>query len=328
MARQNIAIGATGNDGTGDTLRVAGGKINDNFSEIYIALGGDSDSLSTGITLTNTGIVFEGSVVDAYETTLEGGNPSAADLTLTLPDSGDNIVSDTAEQTLTNKTLTTPVLSNGTKINDTSANSHYVIQTSNLTADRTITFPLLTGNDEITFNDHTQTLQNKTLISPVLNTAKIGTSLNDSAGAELIAITSTASAVNHVKVSNSATGNSPLIEAAGTDTNINLNLGGKGTGAVGIQTAIQYNSENIVADGAMSLTSPLTVFNSSSPLAITLPDGTQVGEAKYFLNKGSATATITPTNLAGGSTVAVATNEAGFIMWSGSNWHLASKTTA
>lgn len=35
MARQEIAIGTIADDGTGDTLRVGGGKINDNFVELY-----------------------------------------------------------------------------------------------------------------------------------------------------------------------------------------------------------------------------------------------------------------------------------------------------
>jgi hypothetical protein len=34
MAIQNINIGSSSNDGTGDTLRVAGAKINGNFSQI------------------------------------------------------------------------------------------------------------------------------------------------------------------------------------------------------------------------------------------------------------------------------------------------------
>jgi hypothetical protein len=38
MARQNIGIGAAPNDGTGDTLRVGGDKINDNFIECYNGL--------------------------------------------------------------------------------------------------------------------------------------------------------------------------------------------------------------------------------------------------------------------------------------------------
>ena len=35
MTRQNISIGSAANDGTGDTLRSAGTKINNNFREIY-----------------------------------------------------------------------------------------------------------------------------------------------------------------------------------------------------------------------------------------------------------------------------------------------------
>jgi len=35
MAKQTIGIGTNPNDGTGDTLRDAGGKINDNFNEVY-----------------------------------------------------------------------------------------------------------------------------------------------------------------------------------------------------------------------------------------------------------------------------------------------------
>lgn len=35
MAKQTIGIGTTANDGTGDTLRVAFDKANDNFNEVY-----------------------------------------------------------------------------------------------------------------------------------------------------------------------------------------------------------------------------------------------------------------------------------------------------
>src|SRR6056300_1950553 len=40
MARQNINIGSSANDGTGDPLRTAFDKINDNFIELY---GTDND---------------------------------------------------------------------------------------------------------------------------------------------------------------------------------------------------------------------------------------------------------------------------------------------
>lgn len=326
MARQNIATGAAGNDGSGDTLRAAGIKINDNFAELYEALGGDSAQLSAGVTLTDAGIKFEGSNVDDWETIIIGGNPSS-DITLTLPTTGTELLSNSGTQTITNKTLTSALLT-APEINDTSADHSYVFGVSELTADRVVTLPLLTGADEFVFKDHIQTLTNKTLTSPVINSANIGTSFNDTNGAELIDMVGTASAANHIAVSNATATNAPGIEARGTDTNVDLKLAGKGTGAVSIQSAIEYNNHDMVADGAMLLTSPLTIFNTASALAVSLADGTHSGETKYFLNKGSATATITPANLAGGSTIAVAANEAGFMIWSGSNWHLASKTTA
>ena len=46
MAQQTLNIGSNANDGTGDTLRVAMDKVNDNFTEIYSAPGITVDSLS------------------------------------------------------------------------------------------------------------------------------------------------------------------------------------------------------------------------------------------------------------------------------------------
>lgn len=55
----------------------------------------------------------------------------------------------------TGTVLTTP------QINDTSSDHQYIIAVSELAADRTITLPLLTGNDTFVFADFTQTLTNK-----------------------------------------------------------------------------------------------------------------------------------------------------------------------
>lgn len=43
MTQQSISLGTSANDGTGDTLRDAGQKINENFTELY----GDYISIST-----------------------------------------------------------------------------------------------------------------------------------------------------------------------------------------------------------------------------------------------------------------------------------------
>lgn len=46
MAKQIINVGTAKNDGTGDSLRDGAQKINDNFSELYTALGANTGSLS------------------------------------------------------------------------------------------------------------------------------------------------------------------------------------------------------------------------------------------------------------------------------------------
>ena len=74
--------------------------------------------------------------------------------------------------------------------------------------------------------DGTQTLTNKTLTSP-----KIGTSILDTGGNELMLLTATGSAVNEITLANAATGNAPSITASG-ETNVDLNLSPKGLGRV------------------------------------------------------------------------------------------------
>jgi hypothetical protein len=105
MTRQNISTGTSANDGTGDTLRSAGTKINANFTELYTFLGGNADTLSSQISLGSDGIIFEGSSADDFETTLKVTNPTSSDKTITFPDATGNVILDTATQTITNKTL-------------------------------------------------------------------------------------------------------------------------------------------------------------------------------------------------------------------------------
>lgn len=64
----------------------------------------------------------------------------------------------------------TVILPKTVEIQDTSADHQYVLAVSELAADRTITLPLLTGNDVFVFADFIQTLTNKR-ISPRIVTA-------------------------------------------------------------------------------------------------------------------------------------------------------------
>jgi len=98
MGKQTINVGTTGNDGTGDDLRTAGNKINDNFTELYsdvrtlqVTTGATGTNL--GVTFDSNEIIFEGTA-DSFETTLSVINPTK-DNTINLPDSSGTLVLDT-----------------------------------------------------------------------------------------------------------------------------------------------------------------------------------------------------------------------------------------
>jgi hypothetical protein len=115
MAKQIINIGSVADDGTGSTLRAGGDIANDNFNEIYTKLG-------DGTTL----------------------------YSLTFPNATDTIVARDTTDTLTNKTLTNPVISS---ISNTG----------------TLTLP--TSTDTLVGRDTTDTLTNKTLDAGIISTS-------------------------------------------------------------------------------------------------------------------------------------------------------------
>ena len=140
-------------------------------------------------------IVFEGSTDDEFELTLAGGDPTA-DRTVSFPDAGGVVVVDTATQTLTNKTLTSPQVS-GLTLTDASIilegsspdNFETTITVIDPTADRTISIPDATGTVALTSDitvtaSSTNTFSNKS-ISLASNTvtgtaAEFNTALSDS----------------------------------------------------------------------------------------------------------------------------------------------------
>jgi len=109
----------------------------------------------SGLTLSDASIVFEGAVADSYETTLTVGEPTD-DRILTLPDATDTLVGRATTDTLTNKTLTSPIVS-GLYLSDSSivfegtANDHETTLTvTDPTADRILTLPDATGTVALT----------------------------------------------------------------------------------------------------------------------------------------------------------------------------------
>ena len=296
MARQTLNRGTTANDGTGDTLRVAAQKINENFQELYLTIGGDSATAS--VTLTSVGAVFEGQSEDAFETTLIAVEPTV-DNTVYIPNDGGTLILDSCDQTLTNKTILSPILTTPSlRDNDLSHSYNFVV--GNLTANRNITIPTLSSNDTFVFANATQTLNNKTIngltvTNPIIGGVSGGSFFFDSASNEYIKFVKTASAVNYATLSNSAAGTGPTIDVDGTDTNISLNLGSKGTGGVTIKNKLVLEKgTDISGSTAVNLTEPLTVFNSGSLISPTIGNGTIQGETKYFININTGEVRLTP----------------------------------
>ena len=316
MARLNIGVGSTANDGTGDTLRATGTKINTNFVELYKHLGGDSDAIVSKISFTENTIVHD----SAYNTVL-AFETASADRTITFPNATDTVVGKATTDTLTNKTLTSAVLTTP-QINDTSADHQYVVAVSELAADRIVTLPQLGAGDEFVFKAHTATLTNKTLTSPVLTTPKVITALNDTNGNELVKVTATGSAINEITIANAASGSGPTVSATGGGTNVNLNLDAKGTGSVEINKLAITATAIITANGAAAATAGFVICNKGSALAVSLADGTTVGETKIFTNKGAGVMTVTPATFAQGTTFALAQFDGCTVIWDGVNWYL------
>lgn len=75
-----------------------------------------------------------------------------------------------------------------------------------------------------------------------------GKAITDDAGNEQIVLHKIASAVNQIGVTNAATGNAPAIAAEGGDTNIDLALSAKGTGAV--KASAGYVAQATLTDAA------------------------------------------------------------------------------
>lgn len=91
------------------------------------------------------------------------------------------------------------------------------------------------------------------------------TGIRDDSDNEQLIFQKTASAVNHIEVTNAATGNAPSIAAVGDDTNVDLTLSAKGTGNINLGN-LPFDADQTVGAGQDNYV--LTYDNSGGVIAL------------------------------------------------------------
>lgn len=323
MARQNINTGSIANDGTGDTLRIAGNKINQNFREVYILLGGDSANIVSTISLTDSSIIFQGVNYNTNLAFEEGTSNSV----ITLPSGVGTIVTDTSTNTLTNKTLDSADLNNPVifdlQLRDADDDNTYHFVPAHIASDRNVNIPAITDSDTFVFEAHSQTLTNKVLTEPYIDNPSIETAIDDENGAPIIKFSPAANAVREITVNNADISGNVGITASGgsSDPHVTMNLRSKGAGAIR-NDKMAYEPVTLTANGTITSNETYTIFNKGSTLAAQLDNGYVTGEIKIFTNKGSGTATVTPQNFAHGTSFSMPQYSSCQVIWDGTNWYM------
>ena len=262
----------------------------------------------------NQSIVFEGTTADAFETTLSAGDPTA-DRTITLPDATTTLVGTDTTQTLTNKTLTSPTLTTpalGTPASGTLTNTTglpitgLVASTSSALGVGSVELGHATDTTlarvsagvvsiegvNVVTTSSTDTLTNKTLTSPTVNTA-----VN-----------------NGLSSSNIATGTLTDTRVRGLNENVNV-VASAATGTINFNvgtSSIWYYTTNATANHTLNFRYSATVsLNTFMQVGDSLTvvwlntNGTTAYYPSAFQIDGSSVTPKVPAAITGGNASAI-----------------------
>lgn len=114
--------------------------------------------------------------------------------------------------TMSNKTISSPVLITP-QIDDSNSSHQYIVGVANLSADQSTAYPLLSAADTFVFANHAATLKNKTISTPTLQGACVG-SVNFSASA-VNSVAISANSVNSAALSSASVGSAKVSKIFG-----------------------------------------------------------------------------------------------------------------
>jgi len=280
MAKQLIGLGSTPNDGTGDNLRVGGDKVNDNFNEIYTAIG-DGTTLTSGtfITTTSSGVLSNKTIalgsntVSGTLTQFNAALTGASFATLAGSEVLTNKSIDSDNNTITN-IVDADIKSSAAIANSKLANSSISIGGVTLNLGDTDATPALDLSDATSYPTSSLTgqISNAQLNGSITNNKLVNNSIN------IVADDSSAQSV--------ALGGSILF-----------------TGGSGITTSISGNEISFVTDGSIVTETSTDILTNKT---INGPDNTLTNIANSSL--ANTAVTLGATSVALGATIGSASN--------------------
>ena len=151
-----------------------------------------------------------------------------------------------------------------------------------------------------------------------------GEGIKDAGGDEYIVFTETSTPVNYIGITQADADAGPIISAAGSDTNINLNLTPKGSGGVVVNGSfVTAETSTRSGAGAIPVTASLCEITSTGADAMTLADGVEGQHLTLLFVTDGGDATITPSNFANGTTITFAdVNDSCDLVFTNSKWYM------